>query len=81
MKDAISYFIRKAADWLFRRRSPALMVFRAGVALLFISLAGSWAVSFMYADAERTMVLGYQSSSTAQFILYIGFAIGIAMTV
>lgn len=81
MKDAISYFIRKAADWLFRRRSSALMVFRAGVALLFISLAGSWAVSFMYADAERTLVLGYQSSSTAQFILYIGFVIGIAMTV
>tara|TARA_R110002167_G_scaffold49026_3_gene143950 strand:- start:839 stop:1942 length:1104 start_codon:yes stop_codon:yes gene_type:complete len=81
MKKAISYFIEKAADWLFRKRSPALIVFRAGVGLLSVTLVGSWAVSLMYVDAERTLVFGYQSSSTAQFILNISFVVGIAITV
>lgn len=81
MKKAISYFIEKAADWLFRKRSPALIVFRAGVGLLSVTLVGSWAVSLMYVDADRTLVLGYQSSSTAQIILNISFVVGIAMTV
>lgn len=26
MKNAVNYFIEKAADWLFRKRSPALIV-------------------------------------------------------
>ncbi|WP_368873625.1 SAVED domain-containing protein [Shewanella algae] len=81
MKKAASYFIEKAADWLFRKRSSALIVFRAGVSLLSVTLVGSWAVSFMFADAEKTLVLDYQSSSTPQFILNIGFAVGIVMTV
>lgn len=81
MKKAISYFIEKAVDWLFRRSSPALMVFRAGVYLLPLTLAGSWAISFMYKDAERTLVLGYQSSSTAQFIVDLGFIAGIGLIV
>lgn len=81
MKKAISYFIEKAADWLFRKRSPALMVFRAGIYLLPLTLAGSWAVSFMYKDAERTLSLGYQSSSTAQFIVGICLIVEIGLIV
>lgn len=81
MKNAISNFIDKAGDWLFRKRSPALIVLRAGGVLLSISLFGSWAVSFMYADADRTLVLGYQSPSTAQFVLYVGFVTGSLLTV
>lgn len=81
MKKSISYFIEKAADWLFRRRSSALIVFRTGAALLTMTLVGSWAVSFSYSDAARTLVFGYQSSSTAQLILNIGFVAGILITV
>lgn len=81
MKKAISYFIEKAADWLFRRRSSALIVFRTGGALLSMTLIGSWAVSFSYSDAARTLVFGYQSSSTTQLILNIGFVVGILLTV
>jgi hypothetical protein len=80
MKEAISYFIEKAADWLFRRRSPALIVFRTGAALLPVTLIGSWAVSFSYSDAARTLVFGYQSSSTTQLILNIGFVAGVLLT-
>ncbi|MGO2372372.1 MAG: hypothetical protein ACTH5C_08445 [Pseudoalteromonas prydzensis] len=80
MKKAISYFIKKAADWLFRRRSPALIVFRAGAALLTVTLFGSWAVSFSYSDAARTLMFGYQSSNTSQLILNIGFVAGILLT-
>lgn len=80
MKKSISYFIERAADWLFRRRSSALIVFRTGAALLTITLVGSWAVSFSYSDAARTLVFGYQSSSTTQIILNIGFVVGIWVT-
>lgn len=81
MKKSISYFIEKAADWLFRKRSPALMVFRAGVYLLPLTLAGGWAVSIMYKDAERTLSLGYQSSSTAQFIVGICLIVDVGLMV
>jgi len=81
MKKAIGYFIEKAADWLFRKRSPALMVFRAGSYLLPLTLAGSWAVSVMYKDPERTLSLGYQSSSTAQFIVGICLFVEIGLIV
>lgn len=81
MKKSISYFIEKAADWLFRKRSPALMVFRAGVYLLPLTLAGGWAVSIIYKDAERTLSLGYQSSSTAQFIVGICLIVDVGLMV
>ena len=81
MKKAISYFIEKAADWLFRRRSSALIVFRTGATIFTMTLVGSWAVSFSYSDAARTLVFGYQSSSTTQLILNIGFVVGILLTV
>ncbi|MCH2256018.1 MAG: SAVED domain-containing protein [Alteromonas sp.] len=81
MKKAISYFIEKAADWLFRRRSSALIVFRTGGVLLSMTLIGSWGVSLSYSDAARTLAFGYQSSSTTQLILNIGFVVGILLTV
>lgn len=81
MKNAVNYFIEKAADWLFRKRSPALIVFRAGVSLLSLILGGSCVVTFVYRDSERAVEIGYQSSSTAQFLLIGGILIGSAATV
>lgn len=81
MKLAVTYAIKKAADWFFRKRSPALITVRVGSALSLVTLAGSWAVSFVYRDTDRSLELGYQSSSTAQFILVLGFIVGIAITV
>jgi hypothetical protein len=81
MRQAVSYFIVKAADCLFRKRSPALLVFRAGVSLLLATLIGSWAVSLVYRDTEQVLELGYQSSSTGQLLLIIGFFVGIATIV
>ena len=53
MKKALSYFIEKATDWLFiRKRSPALIVFRTGASILLTTLVGSWALTFVYKDAE-----------------------------
>ena len=79
MKKAISYFIEKTADWLFRRRSPAMIVFRAGTAILTMTLLASWAISFSYSDAARTLVFGYQSSSSTQLIINIAFVVGILL--
>ncbi|WDE02377.1 SAVED domain-containing protein [Thalassomonas actiniarum] len=81
MKKAISYFIEKAADWFFRKRSPALIVLRVGGSILLATLVGSWALTLVYKDAERSLELGYQSSSTAQLFFTIGFFVGIATIV
>ncbi|MGI2180504.1 SAVED domain-containing protein [Shewanella frigidimarina] len=80
MKKVLSYFIEKATDWLFRKRSPALIVFRTGASILLTTLVGSWALTFVYKDAEHSLELGYQSSSTAQWFLTIGFIAGLATT-
>lgn len=81
MKHAVSYFIKKAADWLFRKRSPALLVFRSGVCLTLATLVGSWTVSVVYSDTGQFLELNYQSSNTAQLFLSIGFFLGAAATV
>lgn len=80
MKHAVSYFIVKAADWIFRKRSPALFMVRVGSALTLMTVGGSWAISFVYRDAERSLELGYQSSSTMQLLLSVCFFVGIVIT-
>ncbi|WP_019676931.1 SAVED domain-containing protein [Arsukibacterium perlucidum] len=80
MKLAVTYAIRKAADWFFRKRSPALIAVRVGSALSLATLAGGWVVSFVYSDSDRSFELSYQSSGTAQFILLLGFIVGIAIS-
>ncbi|EOE0854154.1 SAVED domain-containing protein [Klebsiella oxytoca] len=36
----IKYFLRSLTDWLFRRRSPGVIIIKAGVSLLVVILAG-----------------------------------------
>jgi hypothetical protein len=81
MKKAVSYFIKKAADWIFRKRSPALIVFRTGVGLLFATLLGGIAVSVVYIDTNSSLELTYQSSSTELLFLIIGFVLGGVTTI
>ena len=79
MKKATSYFIEKAANWLFRKRSPALTIFRAGITLITMTLAGGWATSFSYDDGARTLIFDFQSSSSTQTLLNIGFITGVLL--
>lgn len=81
MKQAISYFIKKAADWIFRKRSPALIVVRVGSGLTLTTFIGSWAAFVRYRDAERFLEFSYHSSSTANMLLFLGFFVGIAVTI
>ena len=44
MKNHANHFIRSIIDWLFRRRHPAVILVRSGIAILFLLIAG-WAFS------------------------------------
>ncbi|MBJ7539918.1 SAVED domain-containing protein [Marinomonas transparens] len=81
MKHAVSYFIKKAADWLFRKRSPALLVFRSGVCLILATVVGGWTVSVVYSDVGQFLELNYQSSNTTQLFLSLGFFLGVTATI
>jgi hypothetical protein len=76
MNEAISYFIRKSADWLFRKRSPALYTARCGFFLLSVALVGSWAMFVTYHDKERFFEFNYHSSNVGSFFLLSGFMFG-----
>ncbi|WP_339145207.1 SAVED domain-containing protein [Pseudoalteromonas galatheae] len=79
MKNTFSYFIKRATDWLFRKRSPALITFQSGMSLLTMCLVGSWALSFSYEDAKRVVELDLQSSTTSHLILMVCFIISVAL--
>lgn len=81
MRESISYFIKKSADWIFRKRSPALYLVRVGAGLAALTAAGSWAVNLVYKDSERSIELGYQSSSTTQVVLSFGFFFALLMLI
>lgn len=76
MKGAISYFIKKASDWAFRKRSPALFIVRLGFILMSSSLVGSWAMFIKYSDSEHFFEVSYHSSNVGSFILLTSFTVG-----
>ncbi|WP_404391348.1 SAVED domain-containing protein [Pseudoalteromonas phenolica] len=78
MTASINYFIKKATDWLFRKKSPALYAARSGFFLMTVSLAGSWAMFVTYYDSEHFFEINYHSSHVGAFIALIGFLVGCA---
>ena len=75
---SVNYFIKKATDWLFRKKSPALYAARSGFFLMTVSLTGSWAMFVTYYDSEHFFKVNYHSSHVGAFIALIGFLLGCA---
>lgn len=80
--DTLDYLLRKAADWIFRRRSPALAVFRAGISLLILSIAGSLLFNLTYQGQEQSFSLLVNTADTGGIWLQRGtFIIGSLMAI
>lgn len=83
MKRHIDHFLHSAIDWLFRRRSPALLTMRIGLICL-ISAIGGWSLAlsmpwdenqlkFDLASAEGTPVLlSYLAACLGTVLLVVG---------
>lgn len=73
----INYFFKSGIDWLFRRRSPALMVFRTGFWILLYALTSSIFLGINYQDLERSLTLSYEiSDNSGIFLQYGSFILG-----
>lgn len=76
----ITHIVHKAADWFFRKRSPALIVFGSGISLLSLSLVGNLALNAHYETPSQLLTLSITSSDIPSTLLAIGFSLGVILT-
>lgn len=73
--------VTKAADYFFRKRSPALIVFRGGISLLTMTLLGNFAFNARYENAHQVFRINIPSSDVPISLLTFGFYCGVALVV
>lgn len=76
----ITHIVHKAADWAFRKRSPALIVFRSGISLLSLTLVGNLALNAHYETPSQLLTLSITSSDIPSTLFVIGFGLGVTLT-
>lgn len=76
------HFIRSAIDWLFRRRSPALLVMRLGVACLALAFGAGWALdaSLPFRDKQIDIVID-SAGGTPAIVVYAAAIAGLVLIV
>jgi len=82
MKGHFHYFIRSAIDWLFRRRSPALLVMRTGLGCLALAFGAGWVfdVSLPFREGQFYLSLNTDGGSPMAIVYAIVF-LGIILIV
>lgn len=65
----LDHIIRSATDWLFRRRSPWMLLIRIGAGLLAISVAGGLALSIKFPLAGEPFDLSIDTSAGTPAII------------
>lgn len=75
----LSNFIIKGTDWLFRRKSPALIIFRSGISILLLTTAGSLMVQLNYQNPGDKFSLIIHASDTGFIIQTLSFGISIIL--
>ena len=80
MKTLLIHFFRSATDWLFRRRSPALLVMRFGVVCLALAFGAGWVfdVSFPFHGGQVEVGLN-SAGGTPAIIVYATATLGVAL--
>lgn len=81
MIDNLNYFIRKATDWLFRKRSPALILLRVGSSLVLTTLVGGFGLDIQYLTLTETFKFGVTNSDGPSIILNVALYIGCLLIV
>ena len=81
MKKHASHFITSFIDWLFRRRHPAIILVRGGLALLILLITG-WAVSVSIPTQHGPFSIRFDSEGgTPMLISYGLFALAIGLCI
>ncbi|MBE8232576.1 MAG: SAVED domain-containing protein [Endozoicomonadaceae bacterium] len=75
----ITHIAHKAADWAFRKRSPALVVFSAGLSLLSITLVGGLAINAYFETPSQLLTLSITNSDIPSTLVVIGFYLGVTL--
>ena len=80
MKILLMHFFRSAIDWLFRRRSPALLVMRFGAFCLALAFGAGWALDVSFPFHGGQVEVGVNSADgTPAIIVYAAATIGIVL--
>lgn len=77
----LTYIIVQTTNWLFRKRSPALFVFRAGASFFPITLMGGIAFNVQYTTASQLIELDVTGSDVPTLVVIIGFFFSILLMV
>ncbi|MEZ8627880.1 SAVED domain-containing protein [Vibrio splendidus] len=72
----LTYIIVQTINWLFRKRSPALLVFRTGASFIPIALVGGMAFNVQYETATQLIKLDVAGSDVPTVLVFGGFALG-----
>ena len=64
----LKYFIKSLIDWMFRRRSPALLIMRIGLACLTLFGAG-WALDVSFLLQDGRIDVGFDGAGSTPIIL------------
>ena len=82
MKSLLEHFIRSLIDWLFRRRSPALIVMRIGLTSLVLAFGAGWALDVSLPLRDGRIAIGLDSSGgTPTIIAYLAALVGVSLLV
>ena len=74
------HFIRSLIDWIFRRRSPALLIMRIGLACLSLAFGVGWVLDVSFPFQEGRIDVGLDSAGGTPIVLvWAAAAIGLVL--
>jgi hypothetical protein len=79
MMNLLTYIVVQLLNWLFRKRSPALIVFRTGAYFFPMTLMGGVAFNVQYITASQLISLDVGGSDVPALLVSIGFYFSIVL--
>ena len=77
MNRLVEHFFRAAIDWLFRRRSPALLVMSIGFGCLALAVGTGWVLNVSLPWRESQLEINFNSvGGTPAIIIYLAAILG-----
>ena len=78
----LKYFTTSLVDWLFRRRSSALLIMRIGLACLALAFGAGWALNVSFPVRDGRFEVGFDSAGgTPIMIVYLAGIVGLVLII
>ena len=76
----LKHFIRSLTDWVFRRRSPALLIARIGLACLTLAFGAGWAFDVSFPLPDGRIDVGFDSAGgTPTTLVWAAAVVGLVL--